>query len=359
MRLRRIAAATLLAMVVACSKQNAALHPDSLVIALPEPISLDPLYLEGIHAYEFSELGFSYLTNYDSSNDVVPDVAQEVPTKANGGISPDGKIITFHLRHGVTWQDRAALTARDVVFTYHAVMNAQHDSIALWLRSGRIRDGAGSLYRHCAYGSTVLADHLMVHRRRQQLSNSARNVVVNKTTHGLYGAETGMRGLFTWAYDPSAGNVPYDPSEAAAMLESDGWKAGPDGIRYKGGRRLENQLADYTGTAEPNDTSGGSDTAFRSSSWTPDRSRRHTSRLGWRSPRMPATPMSRGCWPAINSRLAVSTTPFTAIATSTRPSPARGSSSIVRRVKESTPSSSGSCSKTCRIISSLRLAKST
>ena len=53
--------------------------------------------------------------------------------------------------------------------------------------------------------------------------------------------------LFNWAYDPRAGNIPYAPRAAAALLTSDGWIAGPDGIRSKAGHRLDVRLSDYTG----------------------------------------------------------------------------------------------------------------
>ncbi len=88
-----------------------------------EPISLDPLLLEGISAYTFSELLYSYLTNYDSTGRTVPDLAREVPTPQNGDVSADGKRLTFHLRRGVRWQDGTPLTAADVLFTYHAIMS--------------------------------------------------------------------------------------------------------------------------------------------------------------------------------------------------------------------------------------------
>jgi peptide/nickel transport system substrate-binding protein len=47
-----------------------------------------------------------------------PDLATIVPTKNNGGISADGKTITYHLRRDVRWQDGVPFTARDVAFTY-------------------------------------------------------------------------------------------------------------------------------------------------------------------------------------------------------------------------------------------------
>ena len=43
---------------------------------------------------------------------------------------------------------------------------------------------------------------------------------------------------FSWAYDPNVHAQPYDPAKARALLEADGWKAGPGGIRRKNNRRL-------------------------------------------------------------------------------------------------------------------------
>lgn len=42
-------------------------------------------------------------------------LAAVVPTRANGGISADGRTITYKLRHGVRWHDGAPFTSRDVV----------------------------------------------------------------------------------------------------------------------------------------------------------------------------------------------------------------------------------------------------
>ena len=43
---------------------------------------------------------------------------------------------------------------------------------------------------------------------------------------------------FYWAFDPKLRAQPYDPARAKALLEGDGWKAGPDGVRAKNGKRL-------------------------------------------------------------------------------------------------------------------------
>ncbi len=54
---------------------------------------------------------------------LVPILAQTVPTLENGGIGKDGLTITYHLRHGVRWQDGAPFSSHDVAFTVSALNN--------------------------------------------------------------------------------------------------------------------------------------------------------------------------------------------------------------------------------------------
>ena len=90
--------------LAACAKTGSgASRQATLVIASgQEPSSLNPLYLQGAIGYAISELGYSYLTNYDSRGNIVPDVAVAVPSIANGGISamasalPTIYAATFH-----------------------------------------------------------------------------------------------------------------------------------------------------------------------------------------------------------------------------------------------------------------------
>ncbi len=47
----------------------------------------------------------------------------------------------------------------------------------------------------------------------------------------------------SWAYNPEGVNpYKYDPAKAKTLLDEAGWKPGPDGIRVKGGKRLELSL---------------------------------------------------------------------------------------------------------------------
>lgn len=43
----------------------------------------------------------------------------------------------------------------------------------------------------------------------------------------------------TWGYDKSTEMYQYDPERARALLDEAGWRAGGDGVRQKGGQRLE------------------------------------------------------------------------------------------------------------------------
>lgn len=70
-----------------------------------------------------------------------------------------------------------------------------------------------------------------------------RHTLVAKGTFGVYDADTGMRGMFTWAFDPTARSIPYDPTRARTLLTERGWIPGNDGIRVKNGQRLRVQLA--------------------------------------------------------------------------------------------------------------------
>jgi peptide/nickel transport system substrate-binding protein len=67
-------------------------------------------------AWEVADLVLDRLIDYDPNLDLVPALAEQVPTLENGGISEDGKTYTFHLRKDVTWQDGEPFTSEDVAF---------------------------------------------------------------------------------------------------------------------------------------------------------------------------------------------------------------------------------------------------
>ncbi len=58
------------------------------------------------------------LANYDPDGNIVANLAEEVPTLANGGINEDFTSITWRLRENLRWSNGSAMTADDVVFTW-------------------------------------------------------------------------------------------------------------------------------------------------------------------------------------------------------------------------------------------------
>jgi peptide/nickel transport system substrate-binding protein len=92
-----------------------------------DPHTLNALLATDGDENELAGLVMESLVDFDSSNAPVPVLATMVPTQANGGISADGKTITFHLRHGVKWHDGADFTAKDVLFTIAAIRDEKNN----------------------------------------------------------------------------------------------------------------------------------------------------------------------------------------------------------------------------------------
>ena len=65
------------------------------------------------------------LVTLDPDGNFIPRLAETLPTKENGGVSDDGKTITFKHRKGVKWSDGTAFTCDDVVFTWKSVMTKE------------------------------------------------------------------------------------------------------------------------------------------------------------------------------------------------------------------------------------------
>ncbi|MGH7737618.1 MAG: ABC transporter substrate-binding protein [Candidatus Tyrphobacter sp.] len=114
--------------VGAAVQQNAWTVPHVLRYATAEDISsLNPALSQQQTLSYMSSLTAAWLVKWDHSNRPIPEIATVVPTKENGGVSPDGLTITYHLRHGVRWSDGTPLKADDVVWSIHAIMNPAND----------------------------------------------------------------------------------------------------------------------------------------------------------------------------------------------------------------------------------------
>jgi peptide/nickel transport system substrate-binding protein len=89
-----------------------------------EPDNLNPLYGGGLRVTNtVLQAVFNGLWVADQSGVFQPDLAAEVPTVQNGGVSADGKTITVKLRRDVKWADGKPFTADDLKFTYDVIMS--------------------------------------------------------------------------------------------------------------------------------------------------------------------------------------------------------------------------------------------
>jgi peptide/nickel transport system substrate-binding protein len=63
------------------------------------------------------------LGEWDDKGNFVAELAADVPTSANGGVSADGLTITWKLKPGLKWSDGKPLTSADIKFTWESVMD--------------------------------------------------------------------------------------------------------------------------------------------------------------------------------------------------------------------------------------------
>ena len=103
--------------------------PGELRIAVQrEPNSLNPILAAFTIEGFVNRLSFDNLLSIAADGrTIVPDLATDVPTTRNGGISRDGLTITYHLRHGVRWQDGVPFTSKDVKFSWQAMVNPNNN----------------------------------------------------------------------------------------------------------------------------------------------------------------------------------------------------------------------------------------
>lgn len=88
-----------------------------------EPDNLNPFIGYETSALEIFHLNYDFLVGFAADDlSPVPELAAELPTEENGGISQDGKVWTFKIRDDATWQDGEPCTAEDVKFTFDYIM---------------------------------------------------------------------------------------------------------------------------------------------------------------------------------------------------------------------------------------------
>lgn len=108
---------------------------DRIILGMTqEPVQMNPLLYVNAGTENVPEACmFDALWDMDDVGQFIPNLAAEVPSATNGGISPNGLVWKVKLKRGVTWSDGQPFTAKDVEFTYKTIMNP---GVAVRSRSG-------------------------------------------------------------------------------------------------------------------------------------------------------------------------------------------------------------------------------
>ena len=95
------------------------------IIYWQAPSTMNPFLSSGTKDIEAASLVLEPLARYDNSGNMVPWLAESVPTLGNGGVSADLRSITWKLKSGLKWSDGTRVTAKDVVFTWKYCMHPE------------------------------------------------------------------------------------------------------------------------------------------------------------------------------------------------------------------------------------------
>jgi peptide/nickel transport system substrate-binding protein len=79
---------------------------------------MTPYLSSGTKDLEAASLVLEPLARFNEKGDMVPYLAQDIPTVENGGVSEDLKTITWKLKDGLLWSDGTPVTAEDAVFSW-------------------------------------------------------------------------------------------------------------------------------------------------------------------------------------------------------------------------------------------------
>jgi peptide/nickel transport system substrate-binding protein len=94
-----------------------------------EPSSLSPFFSSQTFAWWASWLINVGVWNYNDTDAIELELLEVAPTVENGGVSADGKTITFKFKKDLKWSDGQPLTSADLKFTWEQILKPENTTI--------------------------------------------------------------------------------------------------------------------------------------------------------------------------------------------------------------------------------------
>jgi peptide/nickel transport system substrate-binding protein len=92
---------------------------------------LNPHFAVGTKDQDGSRIFYEPLASWDPDGTLTPTLAAEIPSVQNGGVSKDGKSVTWRLKKGVAWHDGKPFTADDCLFTWEFAADSATASVSI------------------------------------------------------------------------------------------------------------------------------------------------------------------------------------------------------------------------------------
>ncbi len=92
---------------------------------------LNPHFATGNKDQDGSRIFYEPLASWDNEGNLNPLLAAEIPSAANGGVSADGKSITWKLKRDVQWHDGQPFTSADVVFNWEYASDPATSAVSI------------------------------------------------------------------------------------------------------------------------------------------------------------------------------------------------------------------------------------
>lgn len=88
------------------------------IIYWQAPSTMNPFLSGGTKEIEAASLVLESLARFNETGEIVPWLAEDIPTLENGGVAADLTSITWTLKEDLKWSDGSAVTAEDLIFTH-------------------------------------------------------------------------------------------------------------------------------------------------------------------------------------------------------------------------------------------------